>query len=82
MCAACISSSQEPNANVSDEKSAMWSHKREKMMQYFFVRVKTSVDVFRCPIGFLSLIKHWVGLLWTSDQPFAKVSTYTGQHNI
>jgi hypothetical protein len=22
-----------------------------------------------------------VGLLWTSDQPVAKASTYTGQHN-
>jgi hypothetical protein len=26
--------------------------------------------------------RHTVGLLWTSDQPFAKTSTYTGQHNI
>jgi hypothetical protein len=23
-----------------------------------------------------------VGLLWTSDQPIAEASTYTGQHNI
>jgi hypothetical protein len=23
-----------------------------------------------------------VGLLWTSDQPVAETSTYTGQHNI
>jgi hypothetical protein len=23
-----------------------------------------------------------VGLLWTSDQPVAEASTYTGQHNI
>jgi hypothetical protein len=27
-------------------------------------------------------IRHTVGLLWTSDQPVAEVSTYTGQHNI
>jgi hypothetical protein len=27
------------------------------------------------------LLRHTVGLLWTSDQPVAKVSTYTGQHN-
>jgi hypothetical protein len=25
--------------------------------------------------------RHTVGLLWTSDQPVAKYSTYTGQHN-
>jgi hypothetical protein len=27
-------------------------------------------------------IRHTVGLLWTSDQPVAEASTYTGQHNI
>jgi hypothetical protein len=27
-------------------------------------------------------LTHTVGLLWTSDQPVAKASTYTGQHNI
>jgi hypothetical protein len=27
-------------------------------------------------------IRHTVGLLWTSDQPVAETSTYTGQHNI
>jgi hypothetical protein len=27
-------------------------------------------------------IRHMVGLLWTSDQPVAETSTYTGQHNI
>jgi hypothetical protein len=35
--------------------------------------------------GFLShtqLVRHTVGLLWTSDQPVADASTYTGQHNI
>jgi hypothetical protein len=26
--------------------------------------------------------RHTVGLLWTSDQPAAEISTYTGQHNI
>jgi hypothetical protein len=26
-------------------------------------------------------IRHPVGLLWTSDQPVAETSTYTGQHN-
>jgi hypothetical protein len=32
--------------------------------------------------GFLNLIIHVVGLLWTSDQPVEKASTDTGQHNI
>jgi hypothetical protein len=27
-------------------------------------------------------IRHTVGFLWTSDQPLAENSTYTGQHNI
>jgi hypothetical protein len=27
-------------------------------------------------------IRHTIGLLWTSDQPVAETSTYTGQHNI
>jgi hypothetical protein len=26
--------------------------------------------------------RHTVGLVWTSDQPVAETSTYTGQHNI
>jgi hypothetical protein len=34
--------------------------------------------------GFLitHIQRHTTGLLWTSDQPVAEVSTYTGQHNI
>jgi hypothetical protein len=31
---------------------------------------------------FLILCRQLVGLLWTSDQPVAKASTYTVQHNI
>jgi hypothetical protein len=31
--------------------------------------------------GVANLIRHSVGLLWTSDQPVAKASTDTGQHN-
>jgi hypothetical protein len=27
-------------------------------------------------------IRHTVGLLWTSDQPVAETSTYTGYHNM
>jgi hypothetical protein len=34
--------------------------------------------------GFLitHTIRHTVGLLWTSDQPVAETSTYTGQNKI
>jgi hypothetical protein len=28
------------------------------------------------------ILRHTVGLVWTSDQPVAEASTYTGQHNI
>jgi hypothetical protein len=39
----------------------------------------------RAPFG-VSVITHifryTVGLLWTSDQPDAEASTYTGQHSI
>jgi hypothetical protein len=31
--------------------------------------------------GFVILLRHLVGPLWTSDQPVAKASTYTGQNN-
>jgi hypothetical protein len=31
--------------------------------------------------SFLILLRHLVRLLWSSDQPVAKASTYTGQHN-
>jgi hypothetical protein len=30
---------------------------------------------------FVIYFRHLIGLLWTSDQPVAKASTYTGQHN-
>jgi hypothetical protein len=33
-------------------------------------------------LGFLILFRHAVRLLWTSDQPLAKASNYTGQRNI
>jgi hypothetical protein len=39
----------------------------------------------RAPFGVSVIthtIRHTVGLLWTSDQPVAETSTYTGQHNI
>jgi hypothetical protein len=41
-------------------------------------------EVFLSHSGFLDHIQltHTVGLLWTSDQPVAEASTYTGQHNI
>jgi hypothetical protein len=39
----------------------------------------------RAPFGVSVIthtIRHTVRLLWTSDQPVAETSTYTGQHNI
>jgi hypothetical protein len=41
-------------------------------------------EVFPQPFRFLDHIQltHTVGLLWTSGQPVAEASTYTGQHNI
>jgi hypothetical protein len=39
----------------------------------------------RAPFGVSVIthaIRHTVGLLWTSDQPVAEASIYTGQHNI
>jgi hypothetical protein len=32
-------------------------------------------------LRFLTLVRHLLGLLWTSDQPVANASTYTGQYN-
>jgi hypothetical protein len=43
------------------------------------------MDLWSPLSGFLDhthKIRHTVGLLWTSDQPVAEASTYTGQHNI
>jgi hypothetical protein len=35
------------------------------------------------PLAFCMVVfRHTVGLLWTSDQPVAEISTCTGQHNI
>jgi hypothetical protein len=35
------------------------------------------------PLAFCVIVfRHAVGLLWTSDQPIAKASTYIGQHTI
>jgi hypothetical protein len=32
-------------------------------------------------VSYSHTYRHTVGLLWTSDQPVAEASTYTGQHN-
>jgi hypothetical protein len=50
----------------------------------FFLRTFLISVVFLNHSGFLDHIQltHKVGLLWTSDQPIADASTYTGQHNI
>jgi hypothetical protein len=47
-------------------------------MDFFSLRTLLTAE------GFLNHIQltHTAGLLWTSDQPVAEASTYTGQHNI
>jgi hypothetical protein len=52
---------------------------------FFFLGPFLTTEVFpQPPFRFLDHIQltHTVGLLWTSDQPVAEASTYTGQHNI
>jgi hypothetical protein len=50
----------------------------------FFFLLFLTTEVFPQPFRLLDHIQltHTVGLLWTSDQPFAEACTYTGQHNI
>jgi hypothetical protein len=49
-----------------------------------FFRTFLTAEVSLNHSGFLDHIQwtHTVGLLWTSDQPIAEASTYTGQHNV
>jgi hypothetical protein len=51
---------------------------------FFYLGLFLTTEVFPQPFRFLDDIQltHTVGLLWTSDQPIAEASTYTGQHNI
>jgi hypothetical protein len=42
------------------------------------VRIRTLATSYR---RFHNLLRHTVGLLWTSDQSVAKASTYKGQHS-
>jgi hypothetical protein len=53
-------------------------------VDFFFLGLFLTTEVFPQPFRFLDHIQltHTVGLLWTSDQPVAEASTYTGQHNI
>jgi hypothetical protein len=50
----------------------------------FFLGLFLTTEAFFNHLGFLDHIQltHAVGLLWTSDQPVAEASTYTGQRNI
>jgi hypothetical protein len=54
------------------------------LISFFPLRNSLTAEVFLNHSGFLDHIQliHIVGLLWTSDQPVAEASTYTGQHNI
>jgi hypothetical protein len=49
-----------------------------KIISSFTVSVRTLAASHR---RFHNLIKTFLELLWTTDQPVAKASTYTGQHN-
>jgi hypothetical protein len=62
------------------------------MSHKYIIKIVMFINSFSCssqlehraPFG-VSVIthtRHAVGLLWTSDQPVAEASTYTGQHNI
>jgi hypothetical protein len=53
------------------------------MCIYSFTSAYSPGWTFGLPFrSFLIVHRHTVGLLWTSDQPVAETSTYTGQHNI
>jgi hypothetical protein len=41
-----------------------------------------SFVLLRTEVSWSHTYRHTVGLLWTSDQPVAETSTYTGQHDI
>jgi hypothetical protein len=72
-----------------------WTYACESQQQKINPTLKDSfinsrTDLWPPFSGFLDLTHththivyiHAVGLLWTSDQPVAETSTYTGQHNI
>jgi hypothetical protein len=50
---------------------------------FFYLGFSSLLRFFLNHSGFLDHIQliHTVGLFWTSDQPVAEASTYTGQHN-
>jgi hypothetical protein len=50
----------------------------------FCLRTSLTAEVFLNNSDFLDHIQltHTVRILWTSDQPVAEASTYTGQHNM
>jgi hypothetical protein len=72
--------------NVEDQYRHL--HLRENLMSHHHHHHHFSCSSLmerRAPCGvsvIIHILRHTVGLLWTSDQPVAKVSTYTGQHNI
>jgi hypothetical protein len=61
----------------------------EENVNVTFIHSQAPLIVHDGPLASLSgfldhthTIRHTVGLLWTSDQPVAQASIYTGQHNI
>jgi hypothetical protein len=65
----------------------LWAAAKETTL-FFFLFVWHYSPYLRLPLlcTEVSVIthtsRHTVGLLWTSDQPVAETSTYTGEHNI
>jgi hypothetical protein len=58
----------------------------DKIHSFFFLPLASRPPWFSLSLPFSVFLnhtyRHTVGLLWTSDQPVAETSTYTGQHNI
>jgi hypothetical protein len=58
----------------------------EKHMNIYLFHISVGFQLeHRAPFGvsvITHIIRHTVGLPWTSDQPIAEACTYTGQHNI
>jgi hypothetical protein len=64
----------------------MWDINCEEVDEYDILSFFCSSHLeHRAPFGvseITHILRYTVGLLWTSDQPVAEASTYTGQHNI
>jgi hypothetical protein len=65
----------------------LWSFVTELKLLYIFIHsqgliVQDGPLASLFGVSWSHTYRHKVGLLWTSDQPIAETSTYTGQQNI